>query len=132
MAIRINFDLAHNPETPSMVLAKKNGDRLGLLNAKAISVADSMNDASEISFNINKYVDGQKCDLWDEIVDFKLIHCVEWDVWFEITVQLDEATETKKTVFCTRLGHAELSQIMIYDTEINTENDIAREDYEIL
>ena len=131
MAIRINFDLAHNPETPSMVLAKKNGDRLGLLNAKAISVADSMNDASEISFNINKYVDGQKCDLWDEIVDFKLIHCVEWDVWFEITVQLDEATETKKTVFCTRLGHAELSQIMIYDTEINTENDIAREDYEI-
>lgn len=130
MAIKINFDVVHNPEVPTIILAKKNGQKLGLLNAKGIEVSDSLNDASEITFTVHKYVDGKKCDLWEQIVNFKLVYCVEWDMWFEITVELDEATETKKTVFCTRLGHAELSQIMLYDIEINTENDIAREDYD--
>lgn len=131
MAIKINFDSTHNPEMPTFILAKKNGDKIGQLNAKSIDLSDSLNAASEISFNIHKYVNGKITEWWEQIVNFKLIHCVEWDVWFEITVELDEATETIKTVSCTRLGHAELSQIKIHTTEINTENDIAREDYKI-
>lgn len=129
MAIKINFDKARNPETPTIVLARKNGDKLGQLNAKSIEVSDSLNDLSEITFNVHKYIDGKKCNLWEQIVDFKLVHCVEWDMWFEITVELDESTESIKTVFCKRLGVAELSQIMLYNIEINTENDIARDDY---
>ena len=39
-------------------------------------------------------------------------------MWFEIKVELDEATETVKTVFCTQLGQAELSQIKVYGMEI--------------
>lgn len=131
MAIKINFDIAQNPETPTMILAKRNGDKLGQLNAKSIEVSDSLNDASEITFNVYKYIDGEKCHLWEQIVDFKLVYCVEWDMWFEITVELDESTKTVKTVFCKRLGHAELSQIMLYNIEINTENDVARDDYVI-
>lgn len=131
MAIKINFDKARKPEIPTIVLARKNGDKLGQLNVKAIEVSDCLNDVSEITFNVHKYVDGEKCHLWEQIVDFKLVHCVEWDMWFEITVELDEATETIKTVFCKRLGVAELSQIMLYNIEINTENDIARDDYVI-
>lgn len=131
MAIRINFDASHNPESPTIVLARKNGDIIGKLDAKAIEVSDVLKDASEISFNVNKFVDNEETKYWDEIVDFKLVHCVEWDMWFEITVTLDEATETVKTVFCRNLGHAELSQIELYNIEINTENDIARDDYEI-
>ena len=131
MAIRINFDVAHNPEVPTIVLAKKNGDKIGQLNAKAIEITDALNDASEITFVVHKYIDNKKCELWEQIVDFKLIHCVEWDMWFEITVELDEATETVKTVSCKSLGHAELSQVKLYDVEINTENDIARDDYKI-
>lgn len=129
MAIKINFDVVHNPEVPTIILAKKNGYKIGQLNAKAIEVSDSLNDASEITFVVNKYIDGKKCEYWEQIVNFKLVYCVEWDMWFEITVELDQATETKKTVYCTQLGHAELSQIMLYTIEINTENDIAREDY---
>lgn len=129
MAIKINFDVVHNPEVPTIILAKKNGRKIGQLNAKAIEVSDSLNDASEITFVVHKYIDGKKCEHWEQIVNFKLVYCVEWDMWFEITVELDEATETKKTVYCTQLGHAELSQIMLYTIEINTENDIAREDY---
>lgn len=131
MAIKINFDVAHNPETPTLLLARRNGDKIGVIPAVAISVSDAMNDASEITFNVYKYMNGKKCDIWDQIVNFKLVYCIEWDMWFEITVELDETNETIKTVFCTQLGQAELSQIMLYDIEINTEDDIARDDYKI-
>lgn len=130
MAIRIMFDASNNPESPTVVLAKRNGDKLGVLNAKEINVSDSFNDAPELSFKVYKELDGEPCPLWDEITNFKLIYCVEWNTWFEMTVELDESDETVKTVFCTGLGYAELGQIMLYTIEINTEEDIARDDYE--
>ncbi len=133
MAVNIKFDLSGNPEPSTIVLAKRNGDRLGQLdvNPKSIELSDKFNDASEISFTLNKYIDGKLTNLWDKVVDFKLVWCKEWDMWFEIKVELDEETETVKTVFCTQLGQAELSQIMLHNIEINTEEDIARDDYKI-
>lgn len=130
MAIKIDFDAAHNPQSPTIILAKKNGDKLGRLDAVEIESTDSMNDASEISFKVYKMVDENKNNLWDEIVNFRLIYCLEWNQWFEITVETDEDTKTVKTVTGTNLGRAELSQIMLYNVEINTEDDIAREDYD--
>lgn len=132
MAINIKFDAAGNPEPPSIILATKNGNKLGLLNVNADSI--ELNDKlkiSEISFILNKYIDGKLNNLWDKVVDFKLVWCKEWDCWFEIKVELDEATETVKTIFGTQLGQAELSQIMVYNMEVNTEEDIARDDYKI-
>jgi hypothetical protein len=133
MAINLQFDLLGNPEPPSIVLANRNGNKLGQLNVNIedIDVADKFSAASEFSFTLNKYIDGELTPLWDKVVDFKLVYCPEWDLWFEAKVELDEATETVKTVYCTQLGQAELSQIMIYNTEINTEADIEREDYKI-
>lgn len=136
-AIKINFDVAHNPEEPTFILAKKNGDKLGKINATAIELTSNMNDADEISFSVYKYIDNEKDPLWDSITNFKLVYCPEWskykdEAWFEITVELDESLETKKTVFATQLGHAELGQIMLYDIAINTDGDdgdIARDDY---
>ena len=130
MSIKIDFDVVHNPIPPTIVLAKRNGDKIGVINAHEISATDSMADYAEISFNVYKYVDGKKDILWDDIKDFRLVHCVEWDTWFEIKVEIDESTETTKTVFCTQLGKAEMSQSYIYNMEINTENDIKREDYD--
>ena len=131
MAIKIDFDAARNPQPPTLILAKKNGDRLGRLDAVEIEMTDSMNDASEMSFKLYKLPDGTHDAIWDEIINFRLVYCVEWNQWFEITVETDEATDTTKTVTCTNLGCAELSQIMLYDIEINTEDDIARDDYKI-
>ena len=130
MAIKIDFDAAHNPQSPTIILAKKNGDKLGRIDAVEIESTDSMNDASEISFKVYKTVDENKNNLWDEIVNFRLIYCLEWNQWFEITVETDEDTKAVKTVTGTNLGCAELSQIMLYNVEINTEDDIAREDYD--
>lgn len=129
MAIKIRFDAANNPEEPTVILARKNGKKLGKIEARSIELTDKLNDAPEMSFKVYKYLDGEKCRLWDEISDFKLLYCVEWNLWFEITVELDESEELVKTVFCTGLGHAELSQIMLYDIQINTEDDIARDEY---
>lgn len=133
MAVNIKFDLAGNPEPPTLILAYKNGRKLGQLNVdvESIELCDKLNDASEISFTINKYIDNKLTPLWSKVTNFKLIYCKEWDLWFECTVELDEATETVKTVYCTQLGQAELSQIMLYDIEINTEDDIARDDYKM-
>ena len=133
MAINIKFDSVGNPETPTIILANRNGNKLGQLkvDTKSIDLSGKFIDASEFSFTINKYYDNKLTPLWDKIVDFKLVHCEEWDTWFEIKVELDEETKSVKTVFCTQLGQAELSQIKLYDVEINTEKDIERDDYKI-
>ena len=133
MAIGIKFDLVGNPEPPTIILANRNGNKLGQIyvNQDSIELVDKLNDASELSFTINKYINNKITPLWDKIVDFKLVYCKEWNCWFEIKVEIDEETEATKTVFCTQLGYAELSQIMLYDIEINTEKDIERDDYKI-
>lgn len=131
MTIKINFDAAHVPEEPTIVLAKRNGDKIGKIPARSIDVNDSMTDAAELGFNVFKFFNGEECPIWDQIVSFKLAYCVEWDMWFEMTVEIDESDETRKTCMCTQLGHAELSQIMLYDININTEEDISRDEYEI-
>ena len=133
MAINIKFDLTGNPEPPTIILANRNGNKLGQLkvNDESIELSDKFIDAPEFSFTINKYIDDKLTPLWDKVLDFKLVYCKEWDMWFEIKLDLDESTETVKTVYCTQLGHAELSQIMLHNIEINTEKDIERDDYKI-
>lgn len=132
MAINIKFDLAGNPEPPTILLATKNGNILGQLdvNQESIDISDKFNDVSEFSFTLNKYYfDAEEeiekiTNLWDKVVNFKLVYCQEWDMWFEITVELDEETETVKTVFCKQLGQAELSNLKLYNIHINEEGDI--------
>ena len=133
MAINIKFDLVGNPEPPTIILANRNGNKLGQLkvNEDSIEISDKFNDASEFSFTINKYYNDKLAPLWEKIVDFKLVYCKEWDMWFEIKVEVDEKNKAVKTVFCTQLGQAELSQIKLYNVEINTEEDIERDDYKI-
>ena len=130
MSMKIKFDVSNNPEAPTFILATKNGQKLGKIDANEIVCSDSLKDASEFSFKVNKIIDGKRNELWDKIKDFRLVWCKEYDLWFQITVEIDESDETVKTVYGTRLGNAELSQIMLYDIEINTENDISRDDYE--
>ena len=59
MAIDIKFDLVGNPEPPTIILANRNGNKLGQLkvNTDSISLSDKFVDTSELSFTINKYID---------------------------------------------------------------------------
>lgn len=130
MAVKIKFDSTHNAINPTFVLANRNGNKLGAIKAKDTRFADYLNSGSELFFYINKIENNQKCALWDKIEDFKLVWCKEWDTWFEIKVELDDENDTIKNITATSLGEAELSQIKLYGIQINTDDDIARDDYE--
>ena len=129
MAIRIKFDQSHNAIQPTLVLSTKSGDRIGVLHATDINFSDQLNSSSELQFKVHKIVDGIECPIWNEIIDFKLVWCPEWDIWFEITVEIDEEDDTVKNVSGVTIGESELSQINLYDININTEIDIERDDY---
>lgn len=63
------------------------------------------------------------------MVDLKLLYVPELDEYFEIAVTMDETNADIKHIQGMSLCECELGQIMLYDTEINTETDILREDY---
>lgn len=130
MAIKINFDPSGNPELPTFVLAKKNGDKIGKLsNISGINVRDVLNDCPEISFTVNKYNNGVIYPYWSYIRDLRLCWCKEWDTWFEMRISLEQSSDISKYVTLRRLGESELSQILLHNIEINTETDIDRDDY---
>lgn len=129
---KLRMDTSGNVEDISFVLAKKNGDKLGnIVNVDNIVAKHSMKEASDITFVAYKKMNDNIIKCWNDIKDFKLVWVPEWDMWYEITVEVNEKDENIKKVSGKTLGEAELSQIMLYGIEINTETDIAREDYKI-
>lgn len=66
---------------------------------------------------------------WRKIKDLKLVYCKELDRFYELRVNLSESDDTVKSVTAISLGEAEASQCNLYGIEINTEADIARDDY---
>lgn len=131
MAIKIEFDSTNTVQSPTFVLATKKGRKLGTIPAYNIVFKDGLNTYSELSFRVNKTNNGEEYPLWNQVKDFKLIWCKEWNTWFEIYVEIDESNELVKNILAKSLGEAELSQINLYNIEINTEDDISRDDYKI-
>lgn len=128
MGIKINFDAAGNPVKPTFVLTTHSGNRLGLLTGvSSENINNPLMDCPEVTFSVTKSMTSK---IWDYILDFKLIYCQEWDTWFEIKVELDDADATIKNVTGSGLCQSELSQILVHGLEFNTEDDIARDDYE--
>lgn len=129
LAIKIPFDNTGNPIRPTFVLATKSGRKLGAIPAKNIHISDKFNSYFDLSFKVYKYNNCVKCNRWDDIKDFKFVYVPEWDIWFEIYVEIDESNDMVKNISAKSVGEAELSQINLYDVQINTEEDIARDDY---
>lgn len=129
---KLRMDTSGNVEDISFVLAKKNGEKLGnITNIIDITAKHSMKEASEFTFTAYKQMDDNIIKFWNDIKDFKLVWIPEWDMWYEIHIEVNEKDENVKKVSGISLGEAELSQIMLYGIEINTEIDIARDDYKI-
>lgn len=130
----LKLDAAGNPEQFDFILCHKNMDHIGMLSnvqPGSVVVKGNMNAADELSFTVYKTLDEHTEPLWDSIIDFKLIYVPNLYEYFEITVSMDEDRQknTYKQITATSLCEAELGQIMLYDIEINTEDDIARDDY---
>jgi hypothetical protein len=130
MAVKIRFDTAHNPECPTFELADRIGNKLGMLDlVESITLKSSLQEPDTITFTVHKSDNGRSCRLWDKLTDFRLVHCREWDAWFQAHVTYSDDQKTTKAVHLTGLGEAETSQVLLHDVEINTESDISREDY---
>lgn len=123
------------PITPALVLSNRGGTKEGVIyNVVNFVVANHLNNADEISFDVYKEIDGIECELWDSVKDFKLIYIPHFETdkynpWYELQVTVDEEDGTIKHCEGVHLQEAELSQLTLNNIEINTEDDIARDDY---
>lgn len=123
------------PITPELVLAFRSGTRQGTIrNISNFTITKYLAEADEITFDVHKSVDGVECKLWDDITDFKLIYIPHFDSndnnpWYELEVTIDENDETVKHCEGVHIQEAELSQLTLNGVQINTEDDIARDDY---
>lgn len=127
---KIIFDKQNIVDMPTLLLQNRNFDTIGVIaNACNLTYKENFNAANELSFTVYKNIDGIHNPLWESLVDFKIIYIPEFQERFEISVSTASENAISKSVTCTSLGEAELSQIKLYDLEINTETDISRDDY---
>ncbi|MCI9136706.1 MAG: hypothetical protein HFH48_03965, partial [Lachnospiraceae bacterium] len=126
---RISFDQQHNIEVPTLLLQNRNFDTIGRIShAFDLTYREHFNSADELSFTVCK--DGNDShSLWDSIADFKIIYIPEFQERFEITVSTSSQQTDRKHITGTSLCEAELSQVKLYDLEINTEADILNSSY---
>lgn len=132
----------------TIILSTRDYGHLGQLTGlRAVNNVHNLNSANEMSFTICKhdFINADfnkeeelfdyetylklKQELWDQIVDLKLIYVKDIDEYFEIKVTITDAAETTKAITATSLCEAELSQTETGSIEINTEADIDRDDY---
>lgn len=126
----INLDVNNRPIQPIFTLSRRNGNKYGSIRLSSLKQSGSLREAGEISCVVYKEIDGVREQFWNDIIDLKLIHDEDHDIWYEINVDIDDSTSTSKTISGQTLCESELSQIMLYDIEINTEEDISRFDYD--
>lgn len=89
------------------------------------NIALAGNGIDEISFNVHKYVNGNKCPVWDDLIDLKIID-VRGFGRFEISVDYTDNTETVKSVHGVSL-EAELAQIPLYEFHVNDDDAMSME-----
>ena len=126
------IDMNNNVVTPTIVLCHRNKHKIGAIYPiSEWSITPDMYNKNECSFKVYKEVNGIETPLWDKIKDLKVIYIPEYNEYFQISIDKTQTNETVKTITGSNLGVAELSQTMLYDTEINTEDDIARDAYKM-
>lgn len=126
------LDMNNNVVTPTVVLCHRNKHKIGAIYPiSEWSITPDMYNKNECSFKVYKEVNGIATPLWDQIKDLKVIYIPEYNEYFQISIDKTQTNETVKTITGSNLGIAELSQTMLYDFEINTENDIARDAYKM-
>lgn len=126
------LDINGNVVTPTIVLCHRNKHKIGAIYPiSEWSITPDMYNKNECSFKVYKKVNGIETPLWDKIKDLKVIYIPEYNEYFQISIDKTQTNETVKTITASNLGIAELSQTMLYDIEINTEDDIARDTYKM-
>lgn len=79
----------------------------------------------EISFEVNKYINGVLCPIWDDLIDLKIVDVMGFGR-FEISVHYTDNTQTVKSVHGISL-ETELAQIPLYEFHVNDDDAMTME-----
>ena len=127
---KFTYDIFDTIAPPTLILSTKYHKHIGnLVNVQNIANEFNMASHQEISFDVYKEVDGVKCELWDQIVDFKYLYVPEHNEYYELQVDIDETNMTVKHCVGVSASECELSQKYLRDFHVNDETDILRDDY---
>lgn len=130
MNINLPFDYSSNIDDVNIVLMNNALERIGNVNCfNNFNCILNYNSANEISFDVYKFINDIECKYWKSIYDLKNIFVEELNEVYKIYVSIDDSDYTVKHVIGRSLCEDELSNIKLYDIQINTASDILRDDY---
>ena len=125
---KLTYDYYNNIEIPTFVLSNIYHHHIGVINnidTESIQFNFNMNSQQEVSCDVYKELNGEKCELWDKIISLKYIYIPEHEEYYKVDVTVDDGEYTVKHLTLTSAGEYELSNKYI-TLEINTESDILR------
>ena len=123
---KIVFNENFGVDEITIVLERRDFSKYGKLkDVTDIEYKDTMN-APELSFNVYKTDD----PIWNKVNNYNLVYIPEYKEHFSISVNTTEENTTRKSVTCTYLPVSELQNVKLRNIQINTEDDIARDDYD--
>lgn len=128
---KFTYDMHYRIEPPTFVLSNVWHHQIGVLNnidLDSVQVNFNMNSQQEVSFDIYKELNGEKCKLWDDVKSFKYIFIPEHNEYYKADVSIDDSNKTVKHVVFSSASEYELSNKIIRSLEINTDVDILRQD----
>ena len=112
---RILLNKEHVIDNVTLILQTKAFTTLDMVrDSKELTYKENYNAANEISFSIDKLVNGEKNLSWDIVTNFKVLYIPELKERFEIYVSKTEENSIVKEVTGTSLCEAELSNTNLY------------------
>lgn len=125
------IDKLGNIKKPTVYFSNKALQVIGVINNIDYSslIYKNSDFVPEASFNVYKELNGVKCRFWDDLEALSIVYFKEYNTYFECEVDIDEEDFIYKKITCTFLPVAELSQVNLYNVEINTEDDIKNDDF---
>lgn len=117
-----------NIKIPTVVIKRRTYENIGSVAVSDMVYTNHFNAPNELSFTV--HAQDEDSDIWDKINDYNVVYLPEYEEYFDMQVEKSEEQDVVKNVTCLSLCESELSQVNLYDIEINTEADIARDDYD--
>ena len=127
---KFNINIDNSVEQDQVFLCNRNLEIIGngeLHPIDNLKIKFNLNSNNEVSFKIYKYSNGNLNPLWNELDDLAII-LVKGKGYFELRVPKTTEDCTFKDISGISLCEAETGQTNI-TIQINTEDDIARDDY---
>ena len=128
---KFTYDLNHRIDVPTFVLSNVYHHQIGVINnidIDNIQVNFNMNSQQEVSFDVYKELNGEKCSVWDKLQSLKYIFIPEHEEYYKADISIDDSDRTIKHVVMSSASEYELSNKIIRSLEINTDVDILRAD----